>query len=292
MDREQSRELLALWSNLPVADLTAPMDGIISECGRLPLALSVVGAMLRGAEPEFWEDTLALLRKADLSAIQQQLPPGQESFFKAVEVSFKSLAPEMQERYKALAVLPADMVTPLPILEVLWAVSDAEARRISRHFVDRSIAQRAEEPGSIRLHNLQVDYVRAQSADHEALSLIRGAVRLSSHVLERDPTQFASQMAGRLLLHRNLTAVQEFTDHLAGAAREPWLRPLWPALDPPGTALLRTLAGHPDLVYGIAIAPDGRRASLLLVTQRSKSGICRAAANYAFSKVTRRRSMG
>ena len=72
---------------------------------------------------EFWKDTLELLRKADLSAIQEQLPEGQQSFFKAVEVSFQSLQPEMQERYRALAVLLEDMAAPLPILETLWNAS-------------------------------------------------------------------------------------------------------------------------------------------------------------------------
>ena len=50
LDVAQSRELLASWANLPVAELPAAADEIIAECGRLPLALSVVGAMLRGAE--------------------------------------------------------------------------------------------------------------------------------------------------------------------------------------------------------------------------------------------------
>ncbi len=260
LDKAQSRELLASWANLPVAQLLPAAEEVIAECGRLPLALSVVGAMLRGADPDFWNDTLELLRKADLSAIQEQLPDGQNSFFKTVEVSFRSLSSEMQERYKALAVLPEDIAVPLPILEALWAASDTEARRISKHFVDRSLAQRAEESGSIRLHDLQLDYVRAQYADHEALGLIRGAVLLSSRVIEGDPAQFTSQMVGRLLPHRKLPAVELFTSRLAGAAREPWLRPLWPSIDLPGTALLRTLASHSREVNAVALTTDGRLA--------------------------------
>lgn len=103
LDVAQSRELLTSWANRPVAELPAVADEIIVECGRLPLALSVVGGMLRSKNVHYWADTLGRLRKADLSSIQKQLPPGQESFFHAVEVSFRSLAPEMQEQYKALA---------------------------------------------------------------------------------------------------------------------------------------------------------------------------------------------
>ena len=108
---------------LPVAELPAGSRRHIASAAGLPLALSVVGAMLRDADAEFWRDTLDLLRKADLSAIQEQLPEGQQSFFKAVEVSFQSLKPEMQERYKALAVLLEDMAAPLPILQTLWNVA-------------------------------------------------------------------------------------------------------------------------------------------------------------------------
>ena len=49
LDFAQSRKLLALWADLPSCRHLPPeADGIIVECGRLPLALSVVGAMLRG----------------------------------------------------------------------------------------------------------------------------------------------------------------------------------------------------------------------------------------------------
>jgi hypothetical protein len=260
LDVAQSRELLASWANVPIGELPSAGDELITECGRLPLALSVVGAMLRGADAEFWRDTLDLLRKADLSAIQEQLPPGQDSFFKAVEVSFQSLKPEMQQRYKALAVLLEDMAAPLPILETLWNVSEADARRISRQFVDRSLAQRDGAEESIRLHDLQLDYVRAQYRHSEPLELIRGAVRLSAHVIDRAPRQFASQLVGRLLPHRGVPAIRQFTDEIHAGAPKPWLRPLFAALSPPGTGLVRTLEGHSASVHGVAVTPDGKRA--------------------------------
>lgn len=95
------------------------------------VAISQIGAVLRDAGTKFWTDTLDLLHKVDLSAIHKQLPEGQQSFFRAVEVSFQALAPQMKERYQALAVLPEDMGAPLPILETLWNAKKAEARRKS-----------------------------------------------------------------------------------------------------------------------------------------------------------------
>ena len=260
LDHEQSRELLAAWAEMEMGQLPSEADEVVAECGRLPLALSVVGAMLRNADRAFWRDTLALLRKVDLSAILEQLPEGQQSFFKAVEVSFQDLAPQMQDRYRALAVLLEDMAAPLPILQTLWNVNEAEARRSSRHFVDRSLAQRDGAAESIRLHDLQLDYVRAQYPDRDALELIHGAVRLSSNVIEKDPGQFTSQVVGRLLPHRDMPAIERFTAKVVESTRTPWLRTLQATLHPPGTSLIRILKGHSHRVYGVAVSGDGRRA--------------------------------
>ncbi len=255
----QSRELLALWAGLEVGQLPPAADDVLRECGGLPLALSTVGALLRGAAPAEWADTAGLLRNADLGAIEEQLPPGQASFFRAIDVSVKALPLEMQERYGRLAVLLEDMPGALPVLETLWNVGEAEARRIGRRLADRSLAQRDGESG-IRLHDLQLDYARARYGRAEALELIHGAVRLSSHVIEKDPRQFASQMVGRLLAYRDAPAIQHFIDEIAAGAPKPWFRPLHPALHPPGTPLLRTLKGHSDLVNGVVVTPDGKSA--------------------------------
>jgi WD40 repeat protein len=260
LSEPQSRELLALWAGSAAAPLPPAADDIINECGKLPLAVSMVGALLRGATPAEWADTVDLLRRADLTDIEEQLPEGQQSFFRAIEVSVKSLATEAQERYKALAILLEDMPTPLPILETLWNVDESAARRISRYLADRSLAQRDLESGIIRLHDLQLDYIRAQHPDRKALDLIRGAVRLSSNVIEKDPWQFAGQVVGRLLAHEGLPAVQQFMTSLTQGIHSPWLRLLHPTLHPPGGALIRTLEGHSGCVNGVALTPDGRRA--------------------------------
>ena len=260
LDDAQSRELLALWANQPFPELPAVADEIIRECGRLPLALSVLGGMLRGKNTQYWADTLVRLRKADISSIRKQLPTGQETFFKAVETSFRSLEPEMQEQYKALAVLLEDMPAPLPILATLWNVDASDARLISNRLVELSLAQLEGATESIRLHDLQLDYVRAQYADKEALYLIHGALRLSSNVIARDPDQFASQMVGRLLSYQDMPAIADFTRQVVEGTQQPWLRSLHPALHPPGTALIRTLSGHAGSGYAVAMTPDGQWA--------------------------------
>jgi WD40 repeat protein len=259
LDAPQARELLTRWVGLAPAQLPPVADDILRECGRLPLALSTVGALLRGAAPAEWTDTARLLHNADLAVIEEQLPSGQQSFFRAIDVSVKALSPQMQERYGRLAVLLDDMSAALPVLQTLWRVGEGEARRIGRQLADRSLAHR-DHNGGLSLHDLQLDYVRARYANRETLEWIHGAVRLSAHVIEKDAWQFASQIVGRLLPLSDVPAIHQFLDEIVAGASVPWLRPIHPGLHPVATELVRTLQGHSDAVRGVALTAGGKRA--------------------------------
>jgi hypothetical protein len=89
--------------------------------------------------------------------------------------------------------------------------------------------------------------------------MIRAAVRLSSHVIERDPRQFASLMLGRLLSDHS-PHVQKFIRLAAEYRVSPWLKPKTASLTAPGGPLVRILAGHNGHVCGVAVTPDGKRA--------------------------------
>ena len=144
------------------------------------------------------------------------------------------------------------------------------------------------------------DAPESQLPRREALRLIHSALLLSLHVVAKAPTQFASQMVGRLLAHRakpglvlrlihhalrlllrvvgkyatpfasqtvgrllansGKTDVTKFVDDITAAAQRPWLRPVHPCFDQPGGALLATLEGHTREVSGVAVTPDGKRA--------------------------------
>ena len=263
LSEAEARDLLARSAGVPVEALPPEADEIIRACGELALAVAQVGSSLRDLSIAEWRDTLDALECADISAIEDRLPSGQRSFFKSLAVSVDALSSQMQERYQTLAVLLEDVPAPLVMLRTLWNVSEPEARRTARHFVDRSLSswERLAKPeAGIRLHDLQLDYVRARFEDPVALRLIHDALRLSSNVIARTPEEFASQMVGRLLPHEGTRAVADFTEDVAKGTPRPWLRPLWPCLHPPGTSLIRTLAGHSASVYGVAVTADGRRA--------------------------------
>ena len=87
---------------------------MITDSGRrLALAIAQVGSSLRGKSADLWSDTLAMLKKADISAFEQWLPKGQKSFFRSLEVSLQALEEQMRGRYLRLAVLIEDLPLPL-----------------------------------------------------------------------------------------------------------------------------------------------------------------------------------
>jgi WD40 repeat protein len=260
LSSDEARQLLARWAGLQVAALPGAVDEVIRECGGLPLALSMIGAMLRDKPPSYWTHVLGLLRQASLDKLSAPAGYAHKTLMRAIQVSVEALDERARARYYALAVLLEDMPVHPAIQQVLWNADEFDCLETAEHFVSLSLAQRDQESGGIRLHDLQMDYIRAQHPDRESLELIHGAVRLSSHVIARDPSQFVSQLVGRLLPYEGEPAIRRFTSSLAQAARNPWLRPLWPALHPPGTALLRTLEGHSAGVDGVAMSPDGLRA--------------------------------
>src|SRR2546426_65193 len=259
LTEEESRALLARWAGLKVKDLPAEAADVIRECGRLALALSMVGAMLRGKPFAMWAHVLDLLRRADLEKIKAQFPNYPHAdLLRAIQVSVDALDEVPRQRYFALAVLLEDMAAAPAVQQTLWNAREEDALETGEQFIGLSLAQR--DGTGIRLHDLQLDYVRAQYPDQAALGLIHGAVRLSINVIARDARQFGSQLTGRLLPHQDMSAIRRFAARVVEGAPTPWLRLLKPALHPPGTSLIRTLEGHSSSVHGVAVSADGRRA--------------------------------
>jgi WD40 repeat protein len=254
---EKARELLARWAGLNTGTLPKETADVIRECGGLPLALSMVGAMLRGKPASHWSHVVGLLRHARLDHLSAPAGYAHKTLVRAIQVSVENLDEQTNERYVRLAVMLEDMPVRPAVQQTLWEADEADALNTALILADRSLAQRDGEDGTIRLHDLQLDYVRALYPDKDVLELIHGAMRLSAHVVEKDPRQFASQVAGRLLPRAR---ARSFVERLASSAPRPWVRLMHPALHPPGTGLIRTLTGHSGPLNGVAVTPEGRRA--------------------------------
>jgi hypothetical protein len=171
LDDEQALRLLARWSRMDVETLPPEANKVAKECGNLPLALAVVGAMVRG-RPDRWANALHRLRSADLGKIRQQFPDyPYPDLLRAIQVSVQALEPGVQARYLDLAVFPEDTPIPQATLQTFWALEsldEYDVQDVLDALVDRSLARR-DEAGDLTLHDLQYDYVRQQTDDLPAL---------------------------------------------------------------------------------------------------------------------------
>jgi WD40 repeat protein len=159
--------LLSKWSGQPLDALPPVAREVVEECGSLPLALAMIGAMVRD-NPERWENALHKLRNADLEKIKRQFPNyPYPDLLRAIQVSVDALEPNERSRYLELAVFPPDTAIPEAALQILWGPEGLDkyaAQDVSDRFVQRSLARR-DEPARITLHDLQCDFVRKQTSD-------------------------------------------------------------------------------------------------------------------------------
>src|SRR5215469_6454674 len=129
----------------------------------------MIGAQLRGKPPGLWNAVLEHLRTADLQKIKAQFPEPHTTLFRAIQISVDALDEHPRERYIALAVMPEEMAIAPQVQQCLWGLNENGAAETAELFVGLSLAQREPPEGTVRLHDLQLDYVRALHQDKEAL---------------------------------------------------------------------------------------------------------------------------
>ena len=156
-------KMLAEWVGQKSPDKLPPEAAEVArECGCLPLALAMIGAMIR-LQPTAWKDALDCLRASDLEEITRAFPGyPYPNLLRAIEVSVEALDASDRERYLDLAVFPEDQPIPETALSVLWKLDARRARGCMARLIARSLATRSEAGGSeaLILHDLQCDLIR------------------------------------------------------------------------------------------------------------------------------------
>jgi WD40 repeat protein len=147
---------------------------VAEECGYLPLALALIGAMVRlSSRPTAWRDALARLRRADLQAITRVFPGyPYPNLLRAIEVSIDALESVDHERYLDLAVFPEDQSIPEGQLAILWELDETDTRDCMTRLVNRSLARWVGADAALILHDLQRDLIhKRREKDLPALHL-------------------------------------------------------------------------------------------------------------------------
>ena len=66
LSRDEALKLLADWAGMLPDSMPLDASDIVDECGYLPLAVAMIGAMLKGKPLDRWENALKKFRSADL----------------------------------------------------------------------------------------------------------------------------------------------------------------------------------------------------------------------------------
>jgi len=172
LDDAEALTVLALSSGQPLESLPGTAVEVARACGKLPLALAMIGAMVDG-NPDRWEHALHRLNTLRLDKIRFAIPNYEYTdLLLAMQVSVDDLKPEEQARYVELAAFPLGAAIPEAALRVLWepaGVDRYDAAELVDLFVRRSLARRVAKD-RIALHDLQSDYVRGHGGDLAALN--------------------------------------------------------------------------------------------------------------------------
>ncbi len=171
LDDELGLELLAKWTVGSVDKLPHQAPDICAECGNLPLALSMVGAMI-GRRDDRWDYALQRLRRADLTKVGANIPDyPYRDLDRAMLVSFDDLDQELQQRYLDLAVLPEDAAAPQSMLERWWVSEGADPLDVVDtldRLTDRSLMRVLEDDRYV-VHDVQRDFLLGRVHDVPAL---------------------------------------------------------------------------------------------------------------------------
>lgn len=166
---EAALALLSDWSEIPESELPDEAREVAEECGTLPFALALCGAMVRDGNP--WSDLVESLREADLSFVRRKLPNyDYPDILRSLKVSLDALAasePTARKPYELLAVFPDDTLVPESTVTILWehaaSLKGRETRRLLTLLERKALVNlegKAPER-SVSLHDLQRDFLRA-----------------------------------------------------------------------------------------------------------------------------------
>ena len=157
----EARNLLAMLAGTQPQTLPQPADEMLEATGRLPLAIALAGAAVRGGSS--WTDVAAAINRG--TDTFQGHPSA--NAFKAMQAATESLSHHLMDSYFSLAVYPAGTSVPVIAVARYWShffsFSMNETRRHLQHLHDRGLL--FADVDRISFHDLQHDYLLLQVDD-------------------------------------------------------------------------------------------------------------------------------
>ncbi len=214
LGEQQALELLADWANQSVDKLPTTAKQVARECGYLPLALSLNGAMVRDGTP--WSDLLEALREADLEFFEHL----HGSILKSIKISIEALPEQEAQNYLQLAVFPEDTPVPEAAIVKIWThgnrLTERNARKLLTTLARKALLRTTGEAPQrqIELHDLQYLYLRGAVSNLQELH-----AQLLNAYSEKYPQGWHS-------LENDGYILQNLASHLLAGGRERELKKL------------------------------------------------------------------
>ena len=121
MSNQECLEVLSKWTIKPVTELPNVADEIIRDCNGHPLAISMIGALLRD-HPARWWYYLSQLRNHKMSKLKSKFAYQYPSLSDAIAMSIGSLSKDLREKYLDFVLFEASIKVPASVFCLLWCI--------------------------------------------------------------------------------------------------------------------------------------------------------------------------
>ena len=230
---EAAVQQLADWAGVAPGDLPQEAVDVAAECGQLPFALALNGAMHQSGVP--WRDLLSALRAAEIDYAEGRLKGyPYPTVLRSLKVSLDALDSEdaaAGERLRELVAFHGDAAVSEAAVAVLWG----DTGGLKPHHVGKLLAKLAGRalirldggPGTRRvlLHDLQRDYLLrlsdAGALNEQLLSAYEKSCRGDWPSLLVDG-YIHGQLAAHLLDAERIDAVRALLDRSAPNGANAW----------------------------------------------------------------------
>ncbi|CAA6825841.1 MAG: Unknown protein [uncultured Sulfurovum sp.] len=163
LTKEQSFNFLKNKVGVISDDLKGLAEEIIKKCGNLPLAINIIGSILKDRDRAYWEKVLVNLQNANLDKIKFVNQNGQhEDLYKVIDLSVDYLSQKDKEKYLSLSIFFLKRKNiPRATLKNYWG--DDYLEIIDRLSYSSLLFEKSRSKNKqyYYAHDLQIDYIKS-----------------------------------------------------------------------------------------------------------------------------------
>jgi len=160
LNKEQSLGLLKKKVGDIEESLVPLAKQILERCGYLPLAINIIGDILKGEDKAYWDSVFEKLENSKLKNLKStNMNIQHENLYKVIDLSVNYLNSEHKDKYLSLSVFNKLKAIPRITLETYWGEDYLDIIDV---FLNSSLLFQSNIRGKILyyVHDLQADYIK------------------------------------------------------------------------------------------------------------------------------------